>query len=91
MEKAFCVLDSKINPVIARYHTLHKDVELIVLNKKYDWPNRAREEVQRCPKCHFLILPKELKVHKALCKSKKETQSEVDNTRVGSDGSTVMG
>jgi hypothetical protein len=77
MEKAFCVLDSKINPVIARYHTLHRDVELVVLNKKYEWPNRVREEVLKCLKCRSFILPKDLKVHKTLCKAKKEVINDV--------------
>ncbi len=72
MEKAFCISGSKINPVIGRYHTIHNEVEIVFLNKKYEWLGRGKEEVLKCVKCKSFILPKDQKSHKLLCKQKKE-------------------
>jgi hypothetical protein len=96
MEKVFALKDSKITPTLARYHTLQwgatkPEVEYIFLNKKYDWVNRAKEECFRCTKCKMLIMPKDQKVHKTLCKVKKEVPNEVDNDRVGIDTTVNMG
>ena len=91
IEKAFALIDSKITPVIARYHTFHEKVELVFLNKRYEWPNRAREEVTKCLKCRSFILPKDQKVHKTLCKPKKEVTNEVDVSRTGIDAGPNVG
>ncbi len=76
LEKVFALSGSKIIPTVARYHTLqwgaNKDeVEYIFLNKKYEWANRAKEEVKRCFKCKSFILPKDQKAHKLLCKPQR--------------------
>lgn len=77
IEKTFALIDSKIIPVIGRYHTIHEEVEIVFLNKKYEWPNRAKEEVLKCDRCKSFILPKNLKMHKQLCKSKKEIPNDI--------------
>ena len=76
MEKVFCLSGSKISPVIGRYHTIHGEVEIVFLNKKYDWSGRGREEVIKCLKCKSFILPRDQKIHKMLCKQKKEILGE---------------
>lgn len=85
MEKVFALSGSKITSTIAGYHTLqwgtNKDeVEYIFLNKKYEWPNRAKEEVLKCLKCKSFVLPKDLKAHKTLCKPKKEITNDINIT-----------
>ncbi len=96
LEKVFALSSSKIIPTVARYHTLqwgaNKDeVEYIFLNKKYEWVNRAKEEVFRCGKCKMLIIPKDQKIHKTLCKVKKEVSNEVDIQYPGTSGSINLG
>lgn len=91
MEKVFALSGSKITSTIARYHTLqwgaNKDeVEYIFLNKKYEWANRAKEECSRCLKCKMLIIPKDQKMHKTLCKAKKEVEVSETMGEKGGEG-----
>lgn len=64
---------------IARYSTLDRRVDFIVFLKKTDWPNRGKEEVFRCGRCHSFILPKELKNHKSICKERQKVEKEAPN------------
>ena len=89
MEKVFALLNSKISLVIGRYRTIHEDVEIVFLNKKYDWPGRAKEEVLKCLKCKSFILPKDQKTHKILCKQKKEALND-SSTTARVDATPVM-
>jgi len=93
MEKAY-VLRSAIpemmtNGKIGVYSTLDVRVShLVIIDDSFEWQNRTKQEVFRCPSCKAFILPDEktkvrdgMKYHKycSLTKREKPLEKEIPN------------
>ena len=87
MEKTF-VLKSAIptlatNGKVAVYSTLDTRVNMILIIKNFQWENRKKEEVFRCPRCNCYILPgdkgklkEEIRYH-GLCQFLKKEENKI--------------
>ena len=61
MEKAFALKTAiptlATNGKAAVYSTLDPNVVMVIILKDFEWENRKREEVWRCPRCRCYVMP----------------------------------
>jgi len=102
LEKAFALKTATPelmgNGRIAIYPTLDRNVNMILILKEgFEWENRKKEEVWRCPRCRCYVYPTDKsktrgsnKYHQ-ICTFKKESKDEMDIQSVRVDGPPDLG
>ena len=89
MEKAFALKSAiptlATNGKIAVFPTLDPNVVMIIILKDFEWENRKKEEVWRCPRCRCYIMPNDksktkdgLKYH-SICTFRKEANGRTES------------
>lgn len=93
MEKTFAISsampDLAGNGRLAIYKTLDARVSYIIIkDETFEWQNRAKQEVHRCPRCKAFIFPDEKTEHKdgvkyhAICKPLKKEKAVIEETQI---------